>query len=77
MLFYIATHLLCVTWITNKAQEKEDALSQFFQALQHLQEKQERNLLNLLNLGEKLSAHSDTDESGISLEKCILYVLVN
>lgn len=47
----------------------------FFQALQHLQEKQERNLLNLLNLGEKLSAHAGTEDSGISFENVFRVVL--
>lgn len=53
----------------NKAQEKEDAFSHFFQALQHLQEKQERNFVNLLNLGEKLSADAGTEDNGILFEK--------
>lgn len=61
----------------NKAQEKEDAFSHFFQALQHLQEKQERNVVNLLNLGEKLSADTDTEDSRILFEKCLLYVFFN
>lgn len=56
----------------NKAQEKEDAFSHFFQALQHLQEKQERNFVNLLNFGEKLSADAGTEDSGTLFEKVYL-----